>query len=477
MLVAASKSGFQGTSRLNYDVIIVGAGPAGIFSALELAEKTKLNVLMLDRGQDINQRKCPASRGYECVNCDPCSVLSGWGGAGAFSDGKLTLSTEVGGWLDQYMSSKDLQELLDCADGIYLKYGATEHVYGEDEEKIEDIERKASLAGLKLVRQRIRHMGTERCAETLRKMRHELDGKVEFKPRTDVKGLVVKNNVVEGVVTANGETYSAKYVIAAPGRSGAEWLQTESQVLGLKTLNNPVDVGVRVEVLASVMEELTKVLYEPKLVYYSKSFDDQIRTFCVAPHGEVITESYDGVLTVNGQSYAERKTENTNFAILVSTSFTEPFKEPIAYGKYVARLGNLLSGSVMVQRLGDLESGRRSTPERIARSVVTPTLKNATPGDLSFVLPYRYLADIREMLQALDKLAPGLHSRDTLLYGIEVKFYSSRLQLSNTLETKIHNLFTIGDGAGVTRGLIQASASGVIAAREIIRREEKKALS
>ena len=477
MLVTASNSGFQGISRLKYDVIIVGAGPAGIFSALELAEKTKLNVLMLDRGQDINQRKCPASRGYECVNCDPCSVLSGWGGAGAYSDGKLTLSTEVGGWLDQYMSSKELQELLDCADGIYLKYGATEHVYGEDEEKIEDIERKASLAGLKLVRQRIRHMGTERCAETLRKMRHELDGKVEFKPRTDVKGLIVKNNIVEGIETANGETYSAKYVIAAPGRSGAEWLQTESQVLGLKTLNNPVDVGVRVEVLASVMEELTEVLYEPKLIYYSKSFDDQVRTFCVAPHGEVITESYDGVLTVNGQSYAERKTENTNFAILVSTSFTEPFKEPIAYGKYVARLGNLLSGSVMVQRLGDLESGRRSTPERIARSVVTPTLKNATPGDLSFVLPYRYLSDIREMLQALDKLAPGLHSRDTLLYGIEVKFYSSRLQLSNTLETKIHNLFTIGDGAGVTRGLIQASASGMIASREIIRREKQKELN
>ena len=460
---------------MKYDVIIVGAGPAGIFSALELTEKTKLSVLMLDRGQDISQRKCPASRGYECVNCDPCAVLSGWGGAGAFSDGKLTLSTEVGGWLDQYMSTKELQELLDYADSIYLKYGATEQVYGRDEEKIENIERKASLAGLKLVRQKIRHMGTERCAQTLRKMRQELNGKVEFKPRTDVKGLIVKNNVVEGVETTNGEKYPAKYVIAAPGRGGAEWLQTESQVLGLKTLNNPVDVGIRVEVLASVMEELTSVLYEPKLIYYSKSFDDQVRTFCVAPHGEVITESYDGVLTVNGQSYAERKTDNTNFAVLVSTSFTEPFKEPIAYGKYVARLGNLLSGSVMVQRLGDLESGRRSTPERIARSVVTPTLKNAVPGDLSFVLPYRYLTDIREMLQALDKLAPGLHSRDTLLYGIEVKFYSSRLQLTNSLETKIHNLFTIGDGAGVTRGLIQASVSGVIASKEIIKREKQEA--
>jgi hypothetical protein len=460
---------------LKYDVIIVGAGPAGIFSALELTEKNKLNILMLDRGPDINQRKCPASRGLECVHCEPCLLLSGWGGAGAFSDGKLTLSTEVGGWLDQYVSSKELEELVNYVDEIYLKFGATEHIYGTDIEKIEEIERKASLAGLKLIRQKIRHMGTERCAQTLRKMRQELNSKVEFKPKTDVKGLIVKNGAVEGVETVNGEKYLGKYVIVAPGRSGAEWLQSEAQVLGLKTLNNPVDVGLRVEVLASVMEELTSVLYEPKFIYYSKSFDDQMRTFCVAPYGEVITESYNGVLTVNGESYAERKTENTNFAILVSTSFTEPFKEPIAYGKYLARLSNLLSGGVMIQRLGDLESGRRSTHERIARSVVSPTLKNATPGDLSFVLPYRYLADIREMLHALDKIAPGIHSRDTLLYGIEVKFYSSRLQLNNCLETKIRNLFTNGDGGGVTRGLVQASASGVIVAREIIKREKPKA--
>jgi uncharacterized FAD-dependent dehydrogenase len=459
---------------LNYDVIIVGAGPAGIFAALEITEKTKLDVLMLDRGHDINQRKCPASRGLECVHCDPCSVLSGWGGAGAFSDGKLTLSTEVGGWLNEYVSVKELADLIDYADRIYLKFGATEHVYGEDVEKVDQIERNASLAGLKLVRQKIRHMGTDWCAQTLRKMRQELNGKVDFKPKTDVKGLMVKDNVVEGVETEKGEKFLGRYVIAAPGRSGAEWLQAEAQSLCLRTLNNPVDIGVRVEVLATVMEDLTKVLYEPKFIYYSKSFDDQVRTFCVAPYGEVITESYDGVLTVNGQSYAERKTENTNFAILVSTSFTEPFKEPIAYGKYVARLSNLLSGDVIVQRLGDLESGRRSTPERIARSVVIPTLKNATPGDLSFVLPYRHLADIREMLQALDKIAPGINSRDTLLYGIEVKFYSSRLQLSNCLETKIHNLFTAGDGAGVTRGLIQASASGVMVAKEIVKREKQK---
>jgi len=460
---------------MKYDVIIVGAGPAGIFSALELTETNKLNVLILDRGLDIDLRKCPSSRGFECVHCEPCSVLSGWGGAGAYSDGKLTLSTEIGGWLNQYVSQKELKKLIKYVDGIYIQYGASEQVYGGDTEKVDEIDRKASLAGLKLIRQKVRHMGTDKCLETLRRMRQELNDKVTFYPKTDVKGLITEDKKIIGVKTTSGEKFYAKYVIIAPGRSGAEWFQTEAQFLGLKTVNNPVDVGVRVEVLASVMEKLTKTLYEPKLVYFSKLFDDQVRTFCVSPYGEVTTESYDGVLTVNGQSYAERKTENTNFALLVSTSFTEPFKDPIAYGKYVARLSNLLSGGVMIQRLGDLVSGRRSTPERIARSVVTPTLKNATPGDLSFVLPYRYLLDIREMLQALDVIVPGVHSRDTLLYGIEVKFYSSHLQLTDELESKIQNMFTIGDGAGVTRGLIQASASGVIVAREIMKREKMKA--
>jgi len=458
---------------LKFDAIIVGAGPAGIFSALELTKNTNLSILMLDKGPDINQRKCPANRGLGCINCDPCSLLSGWGGAGAFSDGKLTLSTEIGGWLNEYCTKERLAKLVDYVDGVYLEFGAPSNLYGTDLDRVEELERKASLAGLMLVPLKLRHMGTEKCADTLRKMRRHLNDRVDVRTRTEVKSLLVKNDVVEGVETTKGDKIYGKYVIVAPGRSGAEWLKCEAQSLGLRTLNNPVDVGVRVEILSSVMEDLTSVLYEPKFVYYSKSFDDKVRTFCVAPEGEVIMESYDGILTVNGESYAERKTRNTNFAILVSTSFTDPFKEPIAYGKYLARLTNLLSGGVLVQRLGDLQAGRRSTEERIERSVVVPTLKTATPGDLSFVLPYRYLADIREMLEALDVISPGVNSKHTLLYGVEVKFYTSRLVLKDWLETKkIRNLFTIGDGAGVTRGLIQASVSGVIAAEEIAKREK-----
>ncbi|MEM2648449.1 MAG: NAD(P)/FAD-dependent oxidoreductase, partial [Candidatus Bathyarchaeia archaeon] len=348
-----------------YDVIIVGAGPAGIFSALELANNTGLKILMLEKGPDIDKRRCPANRGLGCIKCEPCSLLSGWGGAGAFSDGKLTLSTSVGGWLSDYVGEERLAKLINYVDSIYVKYGGPQKVYGEDIDEVEKIERKAALAGLILIKQKIRHLGTENCAEVLQRIRKDLNDKVEIRTRTEVKSLLVKNGTIMGVETYGGEKIYGRYVVAAPGRSGAEWLKSESQSLGLKTLNNPVDVGVRVEVLAVTMEELTNVLYEPKFIYYSKVFDDQVRTFCVNPYGEVITESYEGVVSVNGQSYAERKTENTNFAVLVSTSFTYPFREPIAYGEYIAKLANLLSGGVIIQRLGDLELGRRSTEERI----------------------------------------------------------------------------------------------------------------
>jgi len=467
----------QEGTLLKYDVVIVGAGPAGIFSALELSDKSDLDIIMLEKGSDIDKRRCPASRGLGCINCNPCHLLSGWGGAGAFSDGKLTLSPSVGGWLDEYVGKESLLSLLEYVDKIYSRYADSSVVYGYDIDEVERIEKQASLAGLKLVRQKIRHLGTDNCRKALKKIRQDLDKHVEIRTNTEVKSLIVKDGVVKGVKTVDGEKVLGKYVIVAPGRVGAEWLKSQAEALGLKTRNNPVDVGVRVETLASVMESLTSVLYEPKLIYYSQAFDDRVRTFCVAPYGEVITESYNGVISVNGQSYANRKTENTNFAVLVSTSFTYPFREPIAYGKYIARLANLLSGTVIIQRLGDLILGRRSTEDRIERSVVNPTLKTATPGDLSFVLPYRYLTDIREMLKALDKVTPGIYSKHTLLYGVEVKFYSSRLELNENLETKIRNLFTIGDGAGITRGLIQASVSGIIVAREIMRREPKSIIN
>jgi uncharacterized FAD-dependent dehydrogenase len=454
-----------------YDVIIVGAGPAGIFAALELTKDSELKVLLIDMGPNLDKRICPANRGLGCIKCEPCFLLSGWGGAGAFSDGKLTLSTKVGGWLNDYIS-EELEALINYVDKIYVDYGAPTKLYGVEADKLEEFSKKASSAGLKLIPSKIRHLGTEKCPLILTRIKKDLEKKIEIRFNTQVKDLIVKNGKASGVLTNKDERIESKYVIVAPGRVGAEWLASIAQTLGLKTLNNPVDIGVRVEVSANTLEELTTALYEPKLIYYSKSFDDQVRTFCFNPRGEVITESYDDVITVNGQSYAERKTENTNFAVLVSTSFTEPFKEPITYGKYIARLANLLSGGIIIQRLGDLMLGRRSTEERIKRSLITPTLKSATPGDLSFALPYRYLTDIKEMLKAIDQICPGVYSRHTLLYGVEVKFYSSRLELNKNLEAvKLRNLFAIGDGAGVTRGLIQASISGVIAAREIKRRE------
>ncbi len=458
-----------------YDVIIIGAGPAGIFTALELARKSKLRVLLLEKGHSIEKRVCPihGSSG-ECRHCRPCAQLCGWGGAGAFSDGKLTLSPDVGGWLGDYLSRPEVERYIDYADRIYREFGAAEHVYGQADD-VEELQTQAAHYDLRLVPSPIRHLGTEHCAEIVQAMREAMADRIEVRTHTGVGRINVEDTHVSGVTTTKGETIEARYVVAAPGREGADWLRGEAERLGIALVNNPVDVGVRVEVPAPVLAPLTDSLYEAKLEYITRIFDDRVRTFCVCPHGEVTPEFAAGdpaVVLVNGHSYAERPTENTNFALLVSTSFTHPFHEPIAYARYVARLANMLSGGVMVQRLGDLRAGRRTTAARLARSIVEPTLKSAVPGDLSFVLPYRYLADLMEMLEAMDKLAPGVNSRHTLLYGVEAKFYSSRLDLTTTLETvQVANLFAAGDGAGVTRGLIQASASGVVVAKEILARE------
>ncbi|MDP3014320.1 MAG: FAD-dependent oxidoreductase [Candidatus Subteraquimicrobiales bacterium] len=448
---------------LKYDVVIVGAGPAGIFAAYELTHKKKLSVLILEKGNDIDKR----TRGGSDINV-------GWGGAGAFSDGKLNLSTEVGGWLNQCISEDALEKLIDYVDGLYIKFGSPNEISGSTNNIIvARLKRQAALADLTLIPTRIRHLGTENCYRVLKNIREYFTGKVDVRVNTVAERILVEDGKAVGVETSEGERISAQFVIVAPGREGAEWLTNEARRLGLSLTANAVDVGLRLELPAPVLEPLTDYLYEPKLIYYSKSFDDKVRTFCVCPYGEVSVETYGEVLVVNGHSYKGRKTENTNFSLLVSTSFTEPFHEPIAYGKYIARLANLLGEGIIIQRLGDLQKGRRSTDERIKRGAVKPTLPQATPGDLSFVLPYRYLSDILEMIQVIDKLTPGVNAPDTLLYGIEVKFYSSRLKLKSSLESEVDNLYAIGDGAGITRGLVQASVSGTIAARDILERVKK----
>ncbi|MEW6229755.1 MAG: NAD(P)/FAD-dependent oxidoreductase [Bacillota bacterium] len=466
-----------GTTREHYDVVIVGAGPAGIFCALELARAKggHIRTIIVEKGPDLEARACPSSEGKSpCRRCQPCSVVSGWGGAGAFSDGKLTLSTQVGGMLDVYVSDQELKELIEYVDSIYLGFGAPTRVYGGDDEAIHELERKAQLAELKLIPARIRHLGTGKTKEVLEGMKNDLARHAEIALRESATRILVEDGKVVGVETSKGRTVRGTYVIVAPGREGAEWLSSEARRLGLSMAINPVDIGVRVELPAVVAEPLTDVAYESKLIYHSRSFDDKVRTFCMCPYGEVVTESSDGLITVNGHTHFEKKTGNTNFALLVSKTFTEPFKDPIAYGKYVAGLANLLGNGVIVQRLGDLITGRRSTRERLAKGTVVPTLEDATPGDLSLVFPYRHLVSVIEMLKALDVVAPGVYGRNTLLYGVEVKFYSSRLAVTSSLETQVKNLFAIGDGAGVTRGLMQASASGVIAAREILSRLERQ---
>ncbi len=458
----------------SYDVIIVGAGPAGIFCALELTRNSDMRVLLLDKGEGPDKRRCPSPNG-QCRKCQPCAILSGWGGAGAFSDGKLTLSSKIGGWLSDLVPAKKVDALIEKVDNTYLEFGAPQQTFGNDEEVIGEISRRAITSDLVLVPARVRHMGTEVCPVVLGRMYEELEGRADIRFRTMVETVRVKDGAVTGVNTADGGRFNCTYLVVAPGRSGAEWFDGVADKLSLSRNNNMVDIGVRVEVPAPIMAPLTDALYEPKLVYYSKASEDRVRTFCMNPSGEVIKENYDEVLTVNGHSYHEKKTDNTNFALLVDKRFTEPFHEPIAYGKYIAWLANLLGDGIIVQRLGDLLVGRRSNDKRIARSTVVPTLEEATPGDLSLVLPFRYLSDILEMLAALDTLVPGVFSRNTLLYGVEVKFYSSRLKVSGALESQVANMFGAGDGVGITRGLVQASASGLLVAETIMKRRRKGA--
>ena len=456
-----------------YDIAIIGAGPAGTFAAYELIEKKPgLRIVVLESGRDIYHRVCPISAGKteSCIGCKPCSIMRGFGGAGAFSDGKYNFTTKFGGWLNDYLPDAKVMELIDYVDAINMKHGAPAKVFSTAGS---DIGKRALEHDLHLLDASVRHLGTENNLHMLEKTYEYLKDKVEFRFECPVKHIETDGKGGNALLLENGDRIEAEYLVAAPGRAGAEWFTDECRHLGVELLNNQVDVGVRVEVPDAVFNHITDEVYEAKLVYRTKRYGDLVRTFCMNPHGHVVMENTDGIITVNGHSYSDPKLQsnNTNFALLVSNRFTEPFNEPHQYGKRIASFSNMLGGGIIVQRFGDLLKGRRTNADRLGKSFTKPTLQ-ATPGDLSLVLPKRHLDNIIEMIQALNTIAPGMSNDDTLLYGVEVKFYSSRIVLSKELETKLPKIFAVGDGAGVTRGLSQAGASGIYVARTILSRLE-----
>ena len=456
-----------------YDLIIVGAGPAGSFCAYELIKnKPDAKILILEKGKSMEKRICPKRTTGKCVDCKTCAITAGFSGSGAFSDGKLTLTKdgETGGYLFDIVGFDEGTRLIKKTDDIYLEFGAPEKLYGaESTPEIREIRKKAIGANLKLVECPIRHLGTDGGYEVYTKLQeYLLQHGVEILFDTPVRDILMdKNNEkVIGVVDniGTGTHYYSDNVAIGVGRPGAGWFEEICKKHNIKTKVGIVDIGVRVECRNEVMEELNNAMYEAKLILHTPTFDDKVRTFCTNPGGAVSTEVYeDGTITANGHAYADasKRTENTNFALLVSKHFTEPFNEPIEYGKSIAKLANKLAGGkVLVQRFGDFKRGRRTTEERLVGNL-RPTLKDAVPGDLSLVLPYRFMKDIEEMIIALDKVAPGLASDETLLYGIEVKFYSNKVEIDENFRTNIEGLFAFGDGAGASRGLIQASANGV----------------
>ncbi len=456
-----------------YDAIIIGCGEAGLYAAYELDRICPdMKILILEKGKPIDKRTCPivAGKVQECINCKTCSIMNGFGGAGAFSDGKFNFTTDFGGWLTDFMDRDEVMDLIEHVDSINVKFGATEERFTTNSPEARELYKTALQHDLHLLNASCKHLGTENNLKILTNLYNHLRKNVELRFNAEVVSFDLSG--AKSVTLKNGEKISCDYLIAAPGRSGAEWFSQQCKHAGLNLSNNQVDIGVRVEVPAVIFQHITDVVYESKLVYRTKQYGDQVRTFCMNPYGYVVTENVDGIQTVNGHSYSDAslRSENTNFALLVSNKFTKPFKEPYKYGKHIASLSNMLAGGVLVQRFGDLCRGVRTTEHRLSKSTTRPTLKAAVPGDLSLALPKRQLDDIIEMIRALDEIAPGTANYDTLLYGAEVKFYSSRIELDNNLETVIPGFFAIGDGAGITRGLAQAGASGVKVARVIAER-------
>ena len=458
-----------------YDAVILGCGEAGVFAGYELIRQNPgMSILIVDQGQDIYSRSCPivAGKTKECINCRICHTMCGFGGAGAFSDGKYNFTTAFGGWLTDFMDDKEVLELIDYVDSINVAHGATTEVFSTRTPEAVKLQKRALEHDLHLLQANVKHLGTENNLRILTNIYESMQDKIQFRFSTAVKEITREDGGSYILETDDGQRFVSKWLIAAPGRSGAEWFSQQCNKLGLGLINNQVDIGVRVELPALVFEHITDVVYESKLIYRTKQYGDQVRTFCMNPYGHVVAENVEGVKTVNGHSYSDPslQSENTNFALLVSNRFTQPFNQPYRYGKHIASLSNMLAGGVLVQRFGDLVKGVRSNDHRMSHSTTRPTLTAAVPGDLSLALPKRQLDDIIEMIYALDKIAPGTANYDTLLYGAEVKFYSARLELTGELETQMPGFFAIGDGAGITRGLAQAGASGVKVAQVISRR-------
>ena len=455
---------------MKYDVIIIGAGPGGIFSAYELSKKSSLKIAVFEAGHELQKRKCPidGKKIRTCINCASCSIMNGFGGAGAFSDGKYNITNDFGGTLYEYIGKDKAIELMKYVDEINVKYG------GQDTKMYStagsNFKKLCMQNKLKLLDASVRHLGTDINYIVLENLYNELKEKVDFYFDTPVETIDVLEKGYR--IYTKKDTADCDKCIVSVGRSGSKWMQSLCKKMKIPTLSNRVDLGVRVELPAVIFSHLTDSLYESKIVYRTEKFEDKVRTFCMNPNGIVVNENTNGIVTVNGHSFEgeDKKTENTNFALLVSKQFTEPFNDSNGYGENIVRLSNMLGGGVIVQRFGDLERGRRSTQKRIEEGLVHPTL-NATPGDLSLVLPKRILDGIIEMIYALDKIAPGTANDDTLLYGVEVKFYNMEVELNKNLETKYKGVYVIGDGSGVTHSLSHASASGVYVADRILKKK------
>ncbi|MBS5115557.1 MAG: NAD(P)/FAD-dependent oxidoreductase [Erysipelotrichaceae bacterium] len=473
--------------RENYDVIIVGAGPAGIMASYELYLKSPdLKVLLIDKGHDVANRHCPIKdkrikacpiiKDHEPGCLPACSITSGFGGAGAYSDGKFNITSEFGGWLTDYLDEQEVIKAIEYVDGLYLRHGATLEITDPTTDKVKEIEHRGYAVGLKLLRAKVRHLGTEENIRIMSAMSEELKQHIDLQFKTAVKDILVEAGTVKGIELENGTKISASKVVLAPGRDGSAWLTKILKNHGINLYNNQVDIGVRVETSNIVMEEINKHLYEGKFVY-NTTVGTKVRTFCSNPSGHVVIENHSGTMLANGHAYHDPKlgSQNTNFALLVSHTFSEPFNEPNEFAHEVSQLANKLSnGSIIVQRYGDIKKGRRTTEKRLKEGYTNPTLKEAVPGDLGLVLPYNTMKSIIEMIEVLDHVTPGIANEHTLLYGVEAKFYSARPKVKEGFESEIKGLYMAGDGAGLTRGLAQAGANGILVSRHIIEQFKNK---